>query len=61
MPWKKSSRSGNSGCVEVALDPALVAVRDSKNPTGPVLHFEPENWRAFIDLIRSGRYELPPA
>lgn len=37
--WRKSSYSGGSnttgGCVELAHD--LGAVRDSKNPEGPVL------------------------
>lgn len=32
--WRKSSRSGNLNCVEVAN---TGAVRDSKNPTGPIL------------------------
>lgn len=33
--WRKSTRSGSqSNCVELA---AYGAVRDSKNPTGPVL------------------------
>ena len=38
--WRKSSRSGDNGgaCVEVARNlPRIVAVRDSKNPHGPVL------------------------
>lgn len=36
--WKKSSYSGNSGnCVEVADLGTAVAVRDSKDPEGPVL------------------------
>jgi hypothetical protein len=37
MGWKKSSFSGSNGgsCVEVAS--TLGALRDSKNPTGPVL------------------------
>ena len=37
---RKSSRSGSNGsaCVEVARNlPRIVAVRDSKNPHGPVL------------------------
>ena len=49
--WRKSSRSsGNGGdCVEVADNlPDLVAVRDSKNPTGPALTFTPAAWRAFV-------------
>ncbi len=36
--WRKSGRSGgdgNSNCVELAHD--MSAVRDSKNPGGPVL------------------------
>ncbi|HEX9338573.1 MAG TPA: DUF397 domain-containing protein, partial [Pseudonocardiaceae bacterium] len=38
MKWRKSSYSGgdgNSACIELAHD--LGAVRDSKNPDGPVL------------------------
>ncbi|MGC4863926.1 DUF397 domain-containing protein [Micromonospora sp. DT53] len=50
--WRKSTRSNGSGgaCVEVAANlPGLVAVRDSKDPTGPVLVFPPDAWRAFVD------------
>ncbi|MBL6277731.1 DUF397 domain-containing protein [Micromonospora fiedleri] len=49
--WRKSSRSNANGgaCVEVADNlPDLVAVRDSKDPTGPALAFTPASWRAFI-------------
>nr|WP_026423132.1 DUF397 domain-containing protein [Actinokineospora inagensis] len=38
--WRKSSRSGtNANCVEVAQTAATTAVRDSKNPDGPLLAF----------------------
>jgi len=47
--WRKSTRSGNSECVEVADNlPGVVGVRDSKDPTGPVLTFTPRAWRAFV-------------
>ncbi|MCW3839463.1 DUF397 domain-containing protein [Micromonospora yasonensis] len=52
--WRKSSRSsGNGGaCVEVADNlPGVVAVRDSKDPTGPTLTFTPTAWRAFVTQI----------
>jgi hypothetical protein len=52
--WRKSTRSGTNGgeCVEVADNlPGVVAVRDSKNPTGPALVFGPESWRAFLDEL----------
>ncbi|TDC39887.1 DUF397 domain-containing protein [Micromonospora sp. 15K316] len=47
--WHKSTRSGNGECVEVADSlPGVVGVRDSKNPTGPILTFTPRAWRAFV-------------
>ncbi|GAA3746435.1 DUF397 domain-containing protein [Plantactinospora mayteni] len=56
--WRKSSRSsGNTGnCVEVADNlPGIVGVRDSKDPTGPALTFDPTAWRAFVTEVAAGR------
>jgi hypothetical protein len=53
--WRKSTRSGSNGgaCVEVADNlPGVVGVRDSKDPTGPVLTFDPQTWRAFVDFAK---------
>jgi hypothetical protein len=52
--WRKSTRSGNGGdtCVEVADNlPGRVLVRDSKDPSGPVLTVDPVAWRAFIAFV----------
>ena len=36
--WRKSTRSSNtSDCVEVTFAGPAVGLRDSKNPTGPIL------------------------
>ena len=58
--WRKSSRSGGDGqCVEVADNlPDIVAVRDSKDPTGPTLVFTPAEWRAFISGTKAGEFDL---
>lgn len=52
--WHKSSYSGGDGgdCLEVADGhPALVPVRDSKNPHGPKLVFQAAAWSAFVDSL----------
>ncbi|MEV4766034.1 DUF397 domain-containing protein [Micromonospora chokoriensis] len=52
--WRKSRRSGSSGgnCVEVADNlPGVVGVRDSKDPGGPALTFDPAAWRAFVAQV----------
>jgi hypothetical protein len=47
--WIKSSYSGSSGsCVELLPTAPAVAVRDSKNPTGPTLLFAAPTWRRFL-------------
>jgi hypothetical protein len=51
--WRKSTRSGNSECVEVADNLAdVIGVRDSKDLAGPVLTFDPQTWRAFVDFAK---------
>lgn len=51
--WRKSSFSeGSEGnCVEVAFEPAGVALRDSKNPTGPMLTVDLVAWQAFTASV----------
>ena len=54
--WRKSSRSGDKGgaCVEVACNlPGIVAVRDSKDPGGPVLIVSRNDWASFITRLRT--------
>lgn len=51
--WRKSSRSGqDSECVE--LSRIAGAVRDSKNPTGPVLTVE---LSTLLTAVKSGRLD----
>jgi hypothetical protein len=54
--WVKSSRSANNGdCVECAFQPTSVAVRDSKDPSGPVLVFDRAAWAAFLSSSHARR------
>lgn len=61
--WKKASRSnGNGGnnCVEVAFLDTGVAVRDSKNRSGPALLFTSAEWTAFVDSAKDGEFDIIP-
>ncbi|MFJ5773112.1 DUF397 domain-containing protein [Streptomyces sp. NPDC093094] len=50
LSWRKSSYSGDQGgsCLEVSECSTAVAVRDSKNPAGPVLTLGPTAFTAFV-------------
>ncbi|MGW8450465.1 DUF397 domain-containing protein [Streptomyces niveus] len=57
----KSSYSSNGGdCIEVAANLAvsngIVPVRDSKNPTGPVLNFSAGSFASFTAGVRAGKF-----
>ncbi|MEU8039323.1 DUF397 domain-containing protein [Streptosporangium sp. NPDC049078] len=60
LTWYKSTLSGvnTDDCVEVANLPCGDrAVRDSKNPNGPMLNFTHTEWRAFITNIKTGQFD----
>ncbi|MFC4012422.1 DUF397 domain-containing protein [Nonomuraea purpurea] len=58
--WRKATASGGTGgdCVEVApLSHGRVAVRDSKQPSGPALIFTPAEWEAFLGGVKLGEFD----
>ena len=58
--WRKSSHSSGTGgqCVEVAALSPSVAVRDSKDPDGPMLSFDAATWASFTSVIKAGLHDL---
>ncbi|MCX4592324.1 DUF397 domain-containing protein [Streptomyces sp. NBC_01549] len=51
LTWRKSTYSSDQGgdCLEIAETPATtIAVRDSKNPAGPILTIAPAAFVAFV-------------
>jgi len=58
--WKKSSKSGGNGgeCVEVRRHDETIQVRDSKDPTGPILQFTAAEWMAFVGGARDGEFDV---
>jgi len=57
--WRRSAACGGSpNCVEVAMRAQSVAVRDSKDPAGPVLEFTVAEWAAFVAGVRGGQFDV---
>lgn len=58
--WRSSAGagSGSDNSVEVAFVDGAVAVRDSRQPDGPVLVFTPEEWDAFVGGAKDGEFDL---
>lgn len=54
--WRRSSHStAANNCVEAATLPSgRVAVRDSKDVTGPALLFASDAWESFVAAVNSG-------
>ncbi len=51
LAWFKSSYSGGTqgdSCVEIAVAPRTIHVRDSKHTDGPRLALAPEAWVEFV-------------
>jgi predicted secreted Zn-dependent protease len=57
LTWRRSSHCSDSSCVEVAWIGEDVLVRDSKDPSGPVLGFSRRQWAAFLRGVRSGEFQ----
>jgi hypothetical protein len=59
--WRKSSHSGDErGCVETAfLADGSIAVRDSKDRSGPALVYTRREWAAFLSGAKDGEFDLP--
>lgn len=57
--WRKSSYTGQEGgtCVELASLETTVGVRDSTDPSGPVLRFGRDEVAGLIGRIKTGELD----
>lgn len=59
--WRTSSLCTSAGCVEVdTSSPAVVRIRDSKDPARPGLTLDRQQWADFKAALRRGEFD-PPA
>jgi hypothetical protein len=58
LAWLKAQSSTVNGqCVEVASVVGKIAIRDSKDPDGPILVYTPTEFRAFLEGARNGEFD----
>lgn len=57
LEWRKATLSGNNGCIEVTPLRDGVALRDSKDPDGPMLTYTHHEWSAFLDGAKKGEFD----
>ncbi|UFT00237.1 DUF397 domain-containing protein [Nocardia huaxiensis] len=56
--WRRSDE--NADGVEIAfLATGNIALRDSRNPDGPILIFTPGEWAAFVAGAKDGEFNRP--
>jgi uncharacterized protein DUF397 len=57
-PWIKAAASSGAGqCIEMRRHSDGVDVRDSKDPQGPVLHYTPGEFAAWLDGAKKGEFD----
>jgi len=58
LAWLKArSSTANGHCVEIAPAVGNIAMRDSKDPDGPILVYTTSEFRAFLDGARNGEFD----
>lgn len=58
LTWLKAQASSANGqCVEVAAAVDKVAIRDSKDPYGPILVYTSAEFHAFLEDARNGEFD----
>ena len=57
LQWITSTRCSDGECVQAARAGDDMVLRDSKDPTGPVLVYAVGEWRAFLASVKNGDYD----
>jgi hypothetical protein len=58
LTWHKArSSTVNGQCVEIASVVGKIAIRDSKDPSGPILVYTPAEFSAFLEGARNGEFD----
>jgi hypothetical protein len=58
LAWQKAQSSTVNGqCIEIASTADKIAIRDSKDPNGPILVYTLAEFSAFLEGARNGEFD----
>lgn len=57
LTWRTALSCEGGACVEVTADRNLILIRNSRQPSGPLLEYTPEEWHEFVSGIKKGDFD----
>jgi predicted secreted Zn-dependent protease len=57
LTWRTALNCDGGACVEVAADRDVVLIRNSRQPSGPLVEYTPEEWHEFVSGIKNGDFD----
>jgi hypothetical protein len=57
LAWRVARRCNGGECIQIASMGDHILFGDSKDPSGPVLKYSYEEWKAFAEGIRRGDFD----
>jgi predicted secreted Zn-dependent protease len=57
LTWRTALNCDGGACVEVAADRDTVLIRNSRQPSGLLLEYTPEEWHEFVSGIKNGDFD----
>jgi Domain of unknown function (DUF397) len=55
--WRRASFCASNECVEVTQRNGMIIMRNSREPSGRVLHYSIEEWQSFILGVKAGEFD----
>ncbi len=55
--WRRASFCASNECVEVSQHNGMIVMRNSKKPSGLMLHYSTEEWQTFIRGVKAGEFD----
>jgi hypothetical protein len=55
--FRRSSFCAANECIEVAQRDEIITIRDSAQPQGSMLNYDPGDWMFFVRRIKTGKLD----